>query len=195
MAETFNIYVDESCHLERDRSPAMVLGAVWCREGVIRQVSKRIREIKQRHGVPPGVEMKWSKLSASKAQLYLDLVDYYFDDDDLHFRGVLIPDKARLNHAAFNQTHDEWYYKMCFRMIEPIIDPTQRYRVYLDIKDTRSEEKRRKLESVLRNKRHDGENCRARSADSFSRVALDAVDRHPDRGHCLLQSRAFHQRC
>jgi hypothetical protein len=153
--ELYNIYCDESCHLEHDRIPVMVVGAVWCKTAVVRQISGRIREIKHRHGVPPGVEIKWSKVSPSKRQLYLDLIDYFFNDDDLHFRGVLIPDKAALNHAAFDQTHDTWYYKMCFRMIEPIIDPTQRYRVYLDIKDTRSEQKRRKLEEVLRNARYD----------------------------------------
>jgi hypothetical protein len=155
MAEVFNIYCDESCHLEHDRIPVMVLGAVWCKTAVVRQISRRVGEIKQRYSVPAGIEIKWSKLSPAKQQLYLDLVDYFFDEDDLHFRGVLIPDKAQLDHAAFNQTHDTWYYKMCFRMIEPIIDPTQRYRVYLDIKDTRSEEKRRKLEQVLRNARYD----------------------------------------
>lgn len=155
MGELFNIYCDESCHLEHDRQPVMVLGAVWCKAAVVPQVSRRIREIKARHGVPPGVEVKWAKVSPAKQQLYLDLVDYFFDDDDLHFRGVLIADKAQLDHAAFDQTHDTWYYKMCFRMIEPVIDPRQRYRVYLDIKDTRSEQKRRKLEEVLRNSRYD----------------------------------------
>jgi hypothetical protein len=155
VAELFNVYVDESCHLEHDDGAVMVLGAVWCRKAVVRQVARRIREIKDRHGVPPGVEIKWSKLSPSKKQLYLDLVDYYFDDDDLHFRAVLIPDKKHLNHAAFRQTHDQWYYKLCFRMIEPIIDPTQRYWIYLDIKDTRGKEKQKKLEEVLRTARQD----------------------------------------
>jgi hypothetical protein len=155
MAETFNVYCDESCPLEHDHIPVMVLGAVWCRESVVRQINRRVGEIKKRHGVPSKVEIKWSKLSPAKQQLYLDLVDLFFDDDDLHFRGILIPDKTRLDHTAFNQSHDTWYYKMCFRMIEPIIDPTQCYRVYLDIKDTRSEEKRQKLEEVLRSSRND----------------------------------------
>lgn len=155
MGEAFNIYCDESCHLEHDRIPVMVLGAVWCKTAAVRQISRRIVEIKQRHGIPSGMEIKWSKLSASRKQLYLDLVDYFFDDDDLHFRGVLIPNKAQLKHEAFDQTHDTWYYKMCFLMIEPIIDPSQSYRVYLDIKDTRSEGKRQMLERVLRNSRGD----------------------------------------
>lgn len=45
---------------------------------------------------------------------------------------------------------------MCFTLLEPVIDPTQQYAVYLDIKDTRSEAKRSKLENVLRNAKYDG---------------------------------------
>lgn len=30
MSETFNLYCDESCHLENDHQKVMVLGAVWC---------------------------------------------------------------------------------------------------------------------------------------------------------------------
>lgn len=155
MVETFNIYCDESCHLEHDHIQVMVLGAVWCPTAKVHQISDCIGEIKDRHSISRGVEIKWSKLSRAKGQLYLDLVDYFFDDDNLHFRGILIPDKGCLDHAAFDQTHDSWYYKMCFCMIEPIIDPTQQYRVYLDIKDTRSEKKRQKLQEVLRNSRAD----------------------------------------
>ena len=40
-------------------------------------------------------------------------------------------------------------------MLEPMIDPQHRYKVYLDIKDTRSERKRAKLQEVLRNANYD----------------------------------------
>lgn len=30
MNGTYNIYCDESCHLEHDRQKAMVLGGIWC---------------------------------------------------------------------------------------------------------------------------------------------------------------------
>ncbi len=155
MPELFNIYCDESCHLEHDGMPVMVVGAVWCPADATRQISRSISEIKRRHGVPAGMEIKWSKLSPAKQHLYLDLVDYFFEEANLHFRAILIPDKRVLDHRVFDQTHDTWYYKMCFRMLEPIIDPERRYRIYLDIKDTRGEQKRRKLEEVLRNSRHD----------------------------------------
>jgi hypothetical protein len=91
----------------------------------------------------------------AKVDFYIDLVDYFIDEGNLHFRGVLIPDKSILKHHAFEQTHDSWYYKMLFVMLEPIINPLHRYRVYMDIKDSRSEQKRKLLEDVLRNSRYD----------------------------------------
>jgi len=155
MSEIYNIYCDESCHLENDRIPVMVLGAVWCPRDSARIIAEQIRELKIKNGLSRYFEAKWTKISQAKLQFYLDLVDYFFDNDDLHFRGVLIPDKSILNHHAFEQTHDSWYYKMLFVMIEPIINPLDRYRVYLDIKDSRSEQKRKLLEGVLRNSRYD----------------------------------------
>jgi hypothetical protein len=155
MSQTYNIYCDESCHLEKDKIPVMVLGAVWCPLDSARTIAERIREIKIKNGLSRYFEAKWIKVSQAKLQFYLDLVDYFFDNDDLHFRGVLIPDKSILNHHAFEQTHDSWYYKMMFVMLEPIINPLNKYRVYLDIKDSRSEQKRKLLEDVLRNSRYD----------------------------------------
>lgn len=135
----------------------MSIGAVWCRADRTREISERIRDIKEKHGLKRSLEAKWVKISPAKVRFYLDLVDLFFDESELHFRGVLIPDKGILNHAAFWQDHDTWYYKMFFCLLEPIIDPEAAYRIYIDIKDTRSEEKRAMLEQVLRNKRKDFE--------------------------------------
>ena len=164
MAETFNIYCDESCHLLNDESQVMVLGCVWSRADRIPEISERLRDMKREWGLirsrgdgesGSAFELKWHKVSPGKLDYYLRVVDYFFDDDDLHFRGVVIPDKTDLRHADYGQDHDTWYYKMCFCMLEPVIDPQHRYRVYLDIKDTRSEAKRKKLEEVLRKARYD----------------------------------------
>ncbi len=155
MSQIYNIYCDESCHLENDKIPVMVLGCVWASGGKIRELSQKIREIKSKHNIRPHFEIKWTKVSKAKLDFYIDIVDYFFDEDNLHFRGVLIPDKSVLKHDAFEQTHDSWYYKMLFVMLEPIINPLCKYKVYVDIKDTRSEQKRKLLENVLRNSRYD----------------------------------------
>ena len=156
MSEIFNVYCDESCHLEHDRQKAMVLGAIWCPLDKSREIAVRLREIKQKHGLAPDFEVKWTKVSPAKTALYLDLVDYFFDDDDLHFRALIVPDKSKLRHDAIpGQDHDTWYYKMYFDMLKVIFRPDARYRVYIDIKDTRGAEKTAKLHEVLCNDMYD----------------------------------------
>jgi hypothetical protein len=156
MTDTFNVYCDESCHLENDNQKVMVLGAVWCPLDKTREIAVRLREIKQKHGLSPQFEVKWIKVSPAKKDFYLDLIDYFFDDDDLHFRALLVPDKSLLRHHEFpGQDHDTWYYKMYFDMLKVIFRPDARYRVYLDIKDTRGAQKAAKLHEVLCNNMYD----------------------------------------
>ena len=99
-------------------------------------------------------QMKWVKVSAAKLEAYADLVNYFFDDDDLHFRALVVDNKDKINHEAFDQTHDDWYYKMYFDMIKTILTPGSGYYIYLDIKDTKSKTKIRKLQAVLENSRY-----------------------------------------
>jgi hypothetical protein len=155
MSQIFNIYCDESCHLENDHQQVMVLGAVWCPLEKAREIAVRLREIKTRHQMKPGFEIKWTKVSPAKARFYLEVMDYFFDDDDLHFRALIVPNKTKLRHEAFGQSHDDWYYKMYFDMLKVILSPDARYRIYLDIKDTRSAVKIAKLHGVLCNNFYD----------------------------------------
>ena len=137
----YNVYCDESCHLEHDGINVMTLGAVWCPAEKTQEVNTRIREIKAKHGIAPTSELKWTKVAPSKLAVYQDIVDYFFDDDDLHFRGLIVPNKGILDHSRFNQTHDDWYYKMYFDMLKVIFSPENRFNIYVDIKDTHSHEK------------------------------------------------------
>jgi len=133
----------------------MVLGAVWCPLEEVKRISTDLRNIKAMHGLAKDFEIKWVKISPAKVGFYLDIADYFFDTDALNFRGVVIPNKDKLNHEAFFQSHDEWYYKMFFVLLKQILDPRFRYRIYLDIKDTRSQEKVKKLHEVLCNNIYD----------------------------------------
>ena len=87
---TYNIYCDESCHLPNDSQSIMMLGLVWCPLDKTREIAIRMREIKARHNLASNFEIKWTKVSPAKVLFYQDIIDYFFDDDDLHFRGVVI---------------------------------------------------------------------------------------------------------
>jgi len=78
MGTVYNIYCDESCHLEHDRQEVMVLGAVWCPLQDTRKIAEDVRQIKKQHGLSSRFEVKWTKVSPAKVDFYLDLVDYFF---------------------------------------------------------------------------------------------------------------------
>jgi hypothetical protein len=132
----------------------MVLGAVWCEADKTREVSSRLREIRAKHGVWTRLEIKWTKVSPALLGFYTDILDYFFDDDDLHFRA-LVADKSGLDHDRFAQTHDDWYYKMYFGLLKALLTPGERYRIYLDVKDTRGGAKVARLHEVLSNNMYD----------------------------------------
>ena len=151
----YNFYCDETCHLEHDGINDMVIGMVWCPQKKLKEINKRICQIKIRNNIPINRELKWTKLSPAKLELYKDLINYFFDAEDLHFRGLVIPDKNKLNHNKFNQTHDNWYYKMYFDMLRVVLDPQHDYEIYIDIKDTHSSQKAKELKKVCCNSIYD----------------------------------------
>lgn len=154
MGPSVNIYCDESTHLENDRMPYLVLGAVACASSRATEANTRLKEIKRKNGLPDHFEIKWSKVSPGKFDFYQDVLDYFFDDDDLSFRGVVAP-KAHLDHAHFSQSHDDWYYKMMFYLIRNLLQSDMPTYIYLDKKDTRGGQKVARLHQVLANSQYD----------------------------------------
>lgn len=166
MREIINIYCDESCHLENDREKVMALGAVYCPASKKSEIFQMFSELKKKHNLIPKnkknpndnrayYELKWNKISLAKINYFKDVVDYFFADDDLNFRVLVVPDKSKLDYEKFNHTHDTFYYKMYFSMLKVILNPDKGHHIYIDIKDTRSREKVHKLEQVLRNDKYD----------------------------------------
>lgn len=151
----YNIYCDESCHLENDKSNSMSIGAIYCPKDKLKEINQNIIRIKEKNGISKESEVKWTKISPVNIRLYLDLIDYFFHDDDLSFRCVIIKDKQKLNHEAYHQTHDDWYYKMYFVMLKIIFSPKDSHNIYIDIKDTNSYQKAQKLLEITRNSQLD----------------------------------------
>lgn len=149
MKTLYNIYCDESCHLLNDHNKAFVLGAVWVEKEKSQQIFEELRELKRKHNLSTDFEAKWTKVSLGKADYYEELVQYFFNNPDLHFRGVVVPDKGILNHSAFAQDHNTWYYKMFYVLLNVILKENSEYNLYLDIKDTQSNIKVMELKKIL----------------------------------------------
>lgn len=156
MAEIYNIYCDESCHLEHDKIPIMLLGAVWCPYEIRREISKELRQLKTKHNAKG--ELKWTKVSESRFPFYNELLDYFFLKDMLNFRCLLVSQKETLDHSYFNQgSHDSFYYKMYYQLLLNIVErrADSQFNIYLDIKDTRGSRRIRELRRILHAKLSD----------------------------------------
>lgn len=150
-----NVYCDESCHLENDNQKAMVIGSIRCPRQAVQRITKHIRVLKRAHDLDPYLELKWTKVSPAKIAFYKELLAFFFEDEELRFRAVVIPEKSVLRHEDFGQSHDDFYYKIYYYMLQHIINPSCEYHVYIDIKDTRGAKRVAKLQEVLCNKFYD----------------------------------------
>jgi len=154
MSNIYNIYCDESCHLENDKQPIMLIAGVWCPKTEVKNISHDITTLQKKHNACG--EIKWTKLSPSRLDFFKEIIEYFFNNSNLHYRCLVVNNKERLDHALFNQgSHDLFYYKMYFSMLKAILSPEYKYNIYLDIKDTRSYNKIIQLKEVLCNNQFD----------------------------------------
>ena len=148
MGKTFNIYCDESCHLENDHKNFMLIGSVSSAYNQVKRHTERINNIKKKYHYYG--EIKWSNVSTSQQMFYKELINYFFDTD-LRYRAVVI-NKSKVNNEAHNQDYDTFYYKMYYYLLNHNKNSSYNYNVYLDIKDTLSAFKVNKLKEILNTK-------------------------------------------
>lgn len=133
----YNVYCDESCHLVSNDSKYMLIGAVYCPKSKVKKVNEYIEHLKENYNISNKIELKWNKIDKKTEKLYLDIINYFFNNDDLKFRVIVI-DKTKLDHEKYNQTENEFYHKAYYEMLKYIIIPGNSYNIYPDIKDTNS---------------------------------------------------------
>lgn len=146
----YNIYCDESCHLQHDGNDIMIIGGVFCPKHKARKINKDIKKIEEKYNIKKA-EIKWHKVSNNKVDFYIELIDYFFSNDDLKFRCVIAPEKKNLNLKKYSLTYDDWYYRIYYLLLKEIVSIDDEYYIYMDIKDTNGGIKVKKLRQVLNN--------------------------------------------
>ncbi len=146
--KTFNLYCDESCHLENDHKPKMLLSYVSCAYHQVKMHTNFINDLKKKHNFY--AEIKWSNVSSSQYKFYKELIEYFFATD-LRFRAIVV-DKTKVNNGNFDQDFDTFYYKMYYHLLNHDKKSNFAYNVYIDIKDDLSAYKVNKLKEILNTK-------------------------------------------
>ena len=96
----------------------MVIGGIIVKKDLVSKINKEIRDIKFKPGINR-LEVKWTKVSPSKLDLYKDLIEYYFSKSEMGFRCIVSQDKSKLVYEKY--THDELYYIMYFYLLRELI--------------------------------------------------------------------------
>lgn len=149
MSEIINIYCDESCHLMNDGFNSMVLGSLIIPYDNVKAISEKIKYFKALHGMDVHNELKWTKVSDNKIELYRDIINLFLSENDIRFRCVVVPDKSKLKHDNFFRTHDNFYYVMYYYGLRLVISNKRKYNIYFDYKDTNQNGELVKLKGFL----------------------------------------------
>ncbi|ERM83014.1 hypothetical protein P872_06015 [Rhodonellum psychrophilum GCM71 = DSM 17998] len=129
----------------------MCLGYTKINTASYEVLKEGIKAIKLKHHSP--TEIKWNKVSKSRIPLYFELIDFFFKQP-IQFRCILVKYKERLDHEAFNKgDHDSFYYKLVYFLLKSATNPPDIfYRSYMDIKDTRGQERLAQIKKVFNSK-------------------------------------------
>lgn len=146
MSKTFNLYCDESTHLQNDGMPFMMIAYISSAYNQLDQHKEHLKLIKAKHKVKG--EIKWSNVSGGQYPFYADLIEYFFATD-LNFRSVIVR-KSQIDDTRPGFTYDDFYFMMYYQLLHHKIDMEHTYNIYFDIKDTISHKKLAKLKEILK---------------------------------------------
>lgn len=149
----FEVYCDETLPdlFTSGKPPGryLMIGSLWLPADLREGVKDRIDELRQRHEVHG--EMKWRKVSPSKAAFYTDLVDLFMSFGlDLRFRCIAVDHQA-MNLGLHNGDAELGFYKFYYQVLHHWILDQNEYTVFCDLKRNRDRARLHTLRRVLNN--------------------------------------------
>lgn len=147
----YKIFCDESNHLLNDKSNIMVNGAILIDEDRVIETNKYIKLLRHKHNYHN--EIKWTKLINKQKAFYKELIEFFFKSEFTRFRATLVVNKSNQQYDNSNTTHDDFYYEVYYYTLRDYLYRDDKYKIYLDYKDTKGREKVKELKKVLTNER------------------------------------------
>ncbi len=145
----FIVYCDESRHDHSAQNRFMAIGGLWLPRPLKPELTQQFQSLRQIAGLQG--EIKWSKVSAAKLDAYKQVVDFFFAQEDLRFRAIVV-NQSKVDFAKFHGNDRELgFYKFYFEMLEKWILPAHRYLILLDFKANKGADRYVTLKRVLEN--------------------------------------------
>lgn len=125
------------------------IGGIWVPADQRDQVKSDIKNIRGKHQIFG--EIKWNKLSPKALPFYCDLVDYFFTNDNIQFRTILI-DSHHFNAEKYHLGDPELgFYKFYYQLVKHWLLDFNKYRIFVDIKTYKIPSRLEDLRKILNN--------------------------------------------
>ena len=104
-----DVYCDESYpdlfSSQNPKAEYLLIGSLWIRSAERERFKTEIHRLRDRHHI--GGEFKWSKVSPSRQQFYINLLDWFFKQgENMRFRSIAV-DHGQLNLDYFHEGDHE----------------------------------------------------------------------------------------
>lgn len=145
-----NIYCDESRHTSDPADSYMVIGGIACPRKHKREIVHSIHVLKRRYNTQG--EFGWKRLSPNRKDFYWAVLDLFSKEERLAFR-CLVVDRTTLDHEKYNRGDEELgFYKLYYQMLIHWLKPENKYYIYLDWQQNRTQHRFSTLRDILRRK-------------------------------------------
>lgn len=136
----FDIYCDESYPdlftSKKSENKFLVIGSLWLKAEDRPKFKNEIHQLRNRHKI--GSEFKWRKVSPSKLDFYMNLVQWFHEQNlNLRFRSIIV-DHSKVDLLKYHDNdHELGFYKFYYQMLKHWILDFNEYSIFCDYKSNR----------------------------------------------------------
>lgn len=147
----FEVYCDETLpDLFTSANPNgrfLMIGSLWLPSDMRNTAKERIAELRKKHAAHG--EIKWRKISPSKQDFYIELIDLFMSFGlDMRFRCVAV-DRTEVSMGRLNGDAELGFYKFYYQAIHHWILDNNEYSIFCDLKLNRDRSRLSTLKTVL----------------------------------------------
>lgn len=147
----FEVYCDEALPdlftSKHPRARFLMIGGLWLPAKLRDDAKDKIGRLRVQHKV--WGEMKWRKISPSKAAFYAELIDLFMSYGmDMRFRCIAV-DRTQVDMALLGNDGELGFYKFYYQLLHHWILDFNEYRVFCDLKSNRDRSRLRVLKRCL----------------------------------------------
>lgn len=125
----------------------MVIGGIWVNNTERKKVKNKMNYLKKKYKIKG--EIKWTKVSPMSLDFYKEMLEYFFENEEIRFRCIVV-DSYKIDLEKYHNSDGELgFYKFYYQLLNKWIDGNESYRIYLDNKSNKDGNRLHELKRIL----------------------------------------------